>query len=115
DLDRDGHLASLRFRFEMHSSRYTAEVLATRGHRLALSRQRFELADGDIGPSETESLVVAEWDDYCVAVVAFDPDAFDAAYAELDARNAASEAAAHARAPESVQRLEPAPAPQPSK
>src|SRR5262249_31677461 len=36
DLDREQHLASLRFRFEMRSSRFTHEVLATRGHRLAL-------------------------------------------------------------------------------
>src|SRR5262249_7061360 len=63
DLDRDQHLASLRFRFEMRSSRTTAEVLATRGHRLGLVRQRFELADGDVGPSESESLVVCECDE----------------------------------------------------
>src|SRR5262249_45280638 len=56
DLDRDQHLASLRFRFEMRSSRTTAALLATRGHRLGLVRQRFELADGDVGPSEAESL-----------------------------------------------------------
>jgi hypothetical protein len=116
DLDRDQLLASLRFRFEMRSSRATSEVLATRGDRLALWRRRFELADGDVGPSETESLQVVECDergDYCVALVAFDPDALDAACAELDARYAAGEAAAHARAPESVQRSEPAAAPKP--
>ncbi|MFI5053854.1 MAG: DUF4440 domain-containing protein, partial [Acidimicrobiia bacterium] len=41
DLDRDQHLESLRFRFEMRSSFTTSEVLATRGHRLALTRSRF--------------------------------------------------------------------------
>src|SRR5262244_3342858 len=57
DLDRDQHLASLRFRFDMRSSRTTSEVLATRGNRLALQRHRFELADHDVGPSEAESLI----------------------------------------------------------
>src|SRR5262249_24475376 len=82
------------------SSRFRHEVLATRGHRLALVRGRFELADGDVGPSETESLMVVECDergDFCVAVVAFDPDAVAAAYAELDRRHAAGEATAPGR------------------
>src|SRR5262249_977343 len=106
ELDRDQHLASLRFRFEMRASRYTKEVLATRGDRLALLRDRFELADGDVGPSETQSLVVTESDergDHCVAAVAFDPDDLDAAYAELDTRYAAGEAAPYARTWASLQ------------
>jgi SnoaL-like domain len=115
DLDRDQELVSLRFRFDMLSSRTTSEVLATRGLRLALVRERFELADGDVGPSETESLLVVECDERggCVGLVAFDPDALDAAYAELDRRHAGGEAAAGARALESAQRLEPAPATKP--
>jgi hypothetical protein len=48
-----------------------------------------------------------------VGLVAFDPDALDAAYAELDRRHAGGEAAAGARALESAQRLEPAPATKP--
>jgi hypothetical protein len=84
DLDRDQHLESLRFRFEMRSSHTTLETLATRGRRVALVRQRFELADGDVRPSETESLNVAESDDHAhfVALATFDPDDLDAAYAE---------------------------------
>src|SRR5262249_9871073 len=103
DLDRDQHLVSLRFRFEMRSSRVTAEVLATRGQRLVLLRQRFGRAAGDVGPSEAEWRVVAECDERggYVALVVFDPDALDAAYAELDRRHAAGEATADARARES--------------
>jgi SnoaL-like protein len=101
DLDRDQHLASLRFRFEMRSSRVTHEVLATRGQRLALYWSRFELADGDVGPSETESLGLTETDERgdVVALVMFDPNDLDAAYAELDARYAAGEAAPYGPAP----------------
>jgi ketosteroid isomerase-like protein len=66
------------------------EVLATRGHRLALLHQRFELADGDVGPSETESVNVAESDEHgrFATLVTFDADQLDAAYAELDRRYA---------------------------
>jgi hypothetical protein len=95
DLDRDRHLESLRFRFEMRSSSTALEVLATRGHRLALLHQRFELADGDVGPSETESVIVAESDEHArfATLVTFDPEDLDAAYAELDRRYAAESAA----------------------
>jgi hypothetical protein len=97
ELDLDEHLESLHVRFAMHSSRMTSEVLATRGDRFALMRQHFELADGDVGPSETDALCIAEVDDHgdAVALLAFDPDDLDAAYAELDARWQAGEAAAY--------------------
>jgi hypothetical protein len=90
---------SLRFRFEMASSRTTSEVLATPGYRLALWRERFEFADDDVGPSETEGLVVAECDERgdCVELVAFNPDALDAAYAELDRRYAVGEGGCRSR------------------
>src|SRR5262249_48510737 len=107
ELDRDHHLESLRFRFEMSSSRTALEVIATRGRRLALSHQRFELAGGDVGPSETESLNVAESDErgHFLVLVTFDPDDLDAAYAELDARYAAGEAAPYARTLAALQRF----------
>src|SRR5262249_18085457 len=103
--DRDQHLASLHFRFEMRSSRRTWELLATRGQRLALWRERFELADGDVGPGETEALVVTECDarDDCAGRAAlFDPAALRAAHARLDARYAAGEAAVHGHTSESL-------------
>jgi len=95
ELNRNQHLESLRFRFEMPSSRIVSELLATRGSRLALTHGRFELAGDDIGPSESEWLVVEESNGHGLraVMVAFDADDLDAAYAELDERYAAGEAA----------------------
>src|SRR5206468_2172950 len=64
ELDRDQHLESLRMRFDMSSSRLVSEVFATRGDRLALGRARFELADRDVGPSESELLWIGEADEH---------------------------------------------------
>jgi hypothetical protein len=52
ELDRGGQLESLRFVFEMRSSRFTEQILATRGDRLALMRSRFEASGGNVGPSD---------------------------------------------------------------
>ncbi len=97
ELDHEQWIEFTRPLFEMEVSRISQEVLATRGDRLVLTRMRFEGSDGSIGPSETESLGVAEVDDRGdrIALVRFDPDQLDAAYAELDARYAAGEAAEH--------------------
>ncbi|MGH7895064.1 MAG: nuclear transport factor 2 family protein, partial [Candidatus Binatia bacterium] len=107
DLDRDGYLQSMRTIFEMSSSRFTANVLATRGERLLLSRVLLEGNDRDVGPSEVEWLAVDEVDDAGdrVATVNLDPDDLDGAYAELDRRYAAGEAAPYARTWETVQRF----------
>ncbi len=96
ELDRETFLEFIRPLFEMQASRISQEVLATRGDRLVLTRLHFEGSDGSIGPSETESLTVAEVDDRGnrIALIRFDPDKLDAAYAELDRRYAAGEAAA---------------------
>ncbi len=95
DLDLEQHLASLRLIFEKTSSRFTAKVIATRGERLALTRSRFEATTRSAGPSEAETLSLVELDDRGDrnVVVMFDPENLDAAYAELDARYAAGEAA----------------------
>ena len=71
------------------------EVLATRGDRLALSHNRWRGATEDVGPSEIAYLSVIEVDEHghVVVVVVFDPDDLDAAYADLDARYDAGEAA----------------------
>jgi hypothetical protein len=99
ELDRTRQLELIRPIFDMSSSRLVQVFLATRGDRLTLARQRFEIADRDVGPSEIESLVIIEVDEHGnrVALVRFDADAFDAAYSELDTRYAAGEAAPHAR------------------
>jgi hypothetical protein len=98
ELDRGGHLESLRPMFEMRSSGFTGAVLATRGDRLALERFCFEASGRTVGPIEVEFLQVTEVDDRGdrVALVVLDPDDLDAAYAELDARYAAGEAAPYA-------------------
>jgi ketosteroid isomerase-like protein len=103
DLDRDAYLASLRYVFDLRSSRFTERVLATRGDRLALARLRFEASDRDVGPSESEYLLVTVVADHgdAVALVAFDVADLEAAYAELDERYVAGEAASYARTWES--------------
>src|SRR6266496_1838513 len=80
----------------MSSSRLASEGFATRGDRLALGRARFELADRDVGPGESELLWIGEADEHgdCATLIALDPDDLDAAYAELDHRYFAGEAAA---------------------
>jgi class 3 adenylate cyclase len=100
DTDREGFLASHRQIVEMTSTRPVPEVLATRGDRLALVRMIWQGAEGDVGPSEIEWLLLIGVDERGddSLVVAFDPGDLDAAYAELDARWAAAEAAAHPRA-----------------
>src|SRR5262249_15962337 len=110
ELDRDRELESLRFLFEIGSSRFVEEVLATRGDRLALFRGRVVGTGSDTGPSEVDFLQVTETDDRgdAVAIVTFDPDDLDAAYAELDDRYAAGEAAAYARNWETYRRVGPA-------
>jgi class 3 adenylate cyclase len=99
ELDRDQWLASYRQIVEMTSARPVWQVLATRGDRLGLARVSWKGSDLAIGPSEIDWLLLIEVDargDHR-AVVTFDLDALDAAYAELDARYAAGEGAPHAR------------------
>ena len=69
------------------------------GYRLVLSRARASGRDPRADAFRTEVLSIAELDadERITAIVTFDPDDFDAAIAELDARYLAGEAAAHAR------------------
>jgi ketosteroid isomerase-like protein len=94
--------------FDMTTCRYRTEVLATRGERLALVRELIEGSDGSVGPSEVEYLFVLEMSDggERIAGVTFDADDLDAAYAELDARYFAGEAApfGHAKGPTTFKR-----------
>ena len=70
-----------------------------RGNRLALVRHDWTGSDETIGPSEHEVLVLIEVDDAgeSVAIVLFDADARDVAWAELEARFEAGEAASARR------------------
>ncbi len=73
-------------------------VIATRGERLALSRIRSSNRDPSQGEFGVEMLNVVEIDsdERIVAHVEYDVDELEAAFAELDARYLASEAAAYA-------------------
>jgi DNA-binding SARP family transcriptional activator len=96
---RDFDIASMRATADIGASNATLTVVATRGNRLALSRVRLSGRDQRPEAFHTDALGIAEIDSdgRLVAHVAFDPDDFDAAFAELDARYLAGEAAAHAQ------------------
>jgi ketosteroid isomerase-like protein len=100
ELDRrqylDEYVRPLR---EMSSAQHATELIATRGDRLALTLNCLEVADADIGPSEISHLTLIEVNDRgCVtAMVRWNPEDLDAAYAELDARYDVLAAALHPR------------------
>ena len=75
----------------------TSTVIATRGERLVLDRVRLSARNQAPEPFYTEVLRVLEIDadNRIAACVAFAPDDIDAAFAELDARYLAGEAAAY--------------------
>ncbi|QRY54769.1 AAA family ATPase [Mycolicibacterium septicum] len=76
-----------------------ANVIATRGERLTLRRLRFSGQDQEPDSFYTEMIGIVEIDasNRLAAHIVFDPDDLDAAFAELDARYLAGEAAAHAQ------------------
>ena len=75
----------------------SADVIATRGERLALSRIRFSTVGQQPHGFVVDALGIIEidTDELIAARVGFDPDDIDAAFAELDARYLAGEAAVH--------------------
>ncbi|MBI3781909.1 MAG: nuclear transport factor 2 family protein [Deltaproteobacteria bacterium] len=97
ELDRDRYVAFTREVADGRTLRGDSQVLATRGDQLALNRSTFEFMDADVGPSEIAFLILTQVDHRgrIVAFVRWDLDDLDAAYAELDARWTAGEAAAH--------------------
>ena len=101
ETDRDTYLEAARPMIEVMSSTPTAEILATRGDRLALSRLRWSGGGGQgVGPVELEWLAILEADDKgeVQSSIEFARGDLEAAYAELDVRFAAGEAAATRRA-----------------
>ena len=95
---RDAEIANLRAIADIGITSVTSTVIATRGERLALSRDRFSRQDQEPGAFPVEVLAVVEINaDNCIAAgVAFEPDDIEAAFEELDARFLAGEGAAHA-------------------
>ncbi|HVN87273.1 MAG TPA: nuclear transport factor 2 family protein, partial [Candidatus Binatia bacterium] len=90
-------MENFRVYFEVPNSRWTITPLATRGERLALSRLLFEgeVVEGG-GDLAIDYLCVDEVDGEgrSIAILVFDPDDLDAAYAELDRRYDAGEGVA---------------------
>jgi class 3 adenylate cyclase/tetratricopeptide (TPR) repeat protein len=88
-------LANERLLFDETASQWRGELLATRGQRLALLRMRFTAEVDGSGPMAVEMLDLVEVDagGRRAALVVFDLDSLDEAYAELDLRYAAGEGA----------------------
>jgi ketosteroid isomerase-like protein len=94
---RDAEIASLRAMADLGVREGASATIATRGERLALSRNRFVGRDQRPEAFRTEMLCIIEidQDERIVTRVSFDLDDIDAAFEELDARYLAGEAAAH--------------------
>jgi predicted ester cyclase len=94
---RDIEIANTRAFAELGVTNVTSDVIAIRGGHLALGRNRFMGRDQRPEAFRSELLCIVEIDadERIMARVAFDVDDIDAAFAELDARYLAGEAAAH--------------------
>jgi class 3 adenylate cyclase/ketosteroid isomerase-like protein/tetratricopeptide (TPR) repeat protein len=75
-----------RWIFDLPGSAFEAELVATRGERLALCHVTFTAGDDDTGPMTVDVLDLVEVDGSGrrTALAVFDPDDFAAAYATLD-------------------------------
>ena len=95
---RDAVMAELSAVTEIGVKSATSDTIATRGEHLVLSRARTWGDDQRPETFLTEMLSIIEINAHerIVWLVTFDPDDFEAAIAELDARYLAGEAAAHA-------------------
>ena len=96
---REAEMAGLRATASVGTRFITPTFLATRGRRLVLAKFRFSPQDLRPEAFHSEALGIAEIDadNRIAAIVMFGLDDIDAAYAELDTRYLAGEAAAHAR------------------
>jgi hypothetical protein len=96
---REVAIANFRATAELGVTLDRSDVIATRGERLVLSRARWTGPDQrpEAFHSEVLNVVEINANERITAHVMFDPDAFDAAFEELDTRYLAGEAAAHAR------------------
>ncbi|WP_081389561.1 BTAD domain-containing putative transcriptional regulator [Mycobacterium colombiense] len=92
---RAAEIASMRVVADLGGTNMTSTVVATRGARLILTRLRYADWDQAPGAFRTDVLDVIEIDsnERLLTRIVFDPDDFDAAVAELDARYLAGDAA----------------------
>lgn len=95
--NRDAQVEDMRASADLWTRNVTPIVIATRGRRLVLTRLFFW--GRDRGPeaflTEVFGVVEINADERIVAIVTFDLDDIDAAFAELDDRYVAGEAAAY--------------------
>ncbi|UGU19792.1 BTAD domain-containing putative transcriptional regulator [Mycobacterium avium] len=96
---RDAEMANWHATGDVWMSDVSSTVIATRGAHLALFRFAFVSQEHEPEAFQAAALgvVQANDDNQATASIVFDPDDFDAAFEELDARYLAGEAAAHAR------------------
>lgn len=94
---RPAAMAGFRAMAQTGAKNITSVAIATRGTRLALCRTRVATSGPDALDVEAFQIVEVDGDERLTALITFDLDDIDAAVAELDARYAAGEAAAHAR------------------
>jgi hypothetical protein len=94
---REAEIKDLQAAADVGFAAAASVTLATRGEHLFLARARFSSRDEGHG-FENEFVTVVEIDanERMAAVVVFDTDDIDAAFAELDARYLAGEPATHA-------------------
>ena len=97
-LGRAAVIAEMSALAEIGVKRIASDIIATRGRHLILSRSHAAGHDQRPDAFRTDVLSIAEINgsERIVALATFDPDDFDAAIAELDARYLAGEAVAHA-------------------
>ncbi len=94
----DIEMATMRFMAEGGLESISSTAIATRGERLVLARQLFSLHDGPQSfQNEIVDVIEIDSSGKLSGHVMFDPDDIDAAFAELDARYLAGEAAPYAR------------------
>jgi DNA-binding SARP family transcriptional activator len=97
--DRDAEIKDFRSAADLGVTNATSDVIATRGERLVLIRSRLSRSDVELESFHVDLLWVVEIDadDRIAAWVTFDPDHFEAAISELDARYLAGEGAANSQ------------------
>ncbi|MFZ1164986.1 BTAD domain-containing putative transcriptional regulator, partial [Mycobacterium sp.] len=95
---RDAIIREFQTATDLLVAQTVSDVIATRGDRLILTRTRFSRVDESPDAFAVDLLYVIEInaDERISAIIAFDSNDIDAAYAELDARYLAGEGAAHA-------------------
>ena len=93
---RDANIESTQATVDVGFTMTMVGALATRGERLALIRVRVSGRDAETIQNDALNIVEIDAEERIAGNVVFDLDDFDAAFAELDARYIAGEAAAHA-------------------